>query len=104
LAEPDELTLAVARRLEIDGQYVEHVEPWDTERISEVRSAGRKAGRLLGWKIITHKSKRLTDENRVVVIVTIRDYPDDETRERLTERGDLLIRESFKNRDNPPDA
>jgi hypothetical protein len=37
VAEPDELTLAIARQLELDSQYVEHVEVWDTKRIAAVR-------------------------------------------------------------------
>jgi hypothetical protein len=44
MPEPDELTLAIARHLEVDWQYVERVEAWDVERIAEIRSAGRKAG------------------------------------------------------------
>jgi len=47
MAEPDALTLAIARHLEIDVQYVEIIEAWDTERIAAVRSAGRKAGRTV---------------------------------------------------------
>lgn len=94
MAEPDELTLTIARHLEIDGQYVKHVEAWDTERIAEIRSAGRKAGRVLGWKIITSQSSP-RDDGRVVVVVALRDWPDEETRQRMTERGILLINEAF---------
>jgi hypothetical protein len=103
LAEPDELTLTIARHLEIDGEYFEHVEPWDIDRIAEVRSAGRKAARLLGWKIVTGQSRHLTDKGRVVVMVVIREYPDEETRQRLSERGDLLIRNSWEKRAKRPD-
>jgi hypothetical protein len=53
MAEPDELTSYIAQRFEIDMQSVELVEAWNTERIADVRSAGRKAGRLLGHKVIT---------------------------------------------------
>jgi hypothetical protein len=88
--EPDDLTLTIAQHLEVDSQYVEHVEAWDTERIAEARSAGRKAGRLLGWKIVTHQAKP-DDQNRVVVIVMIRGWPDEDMRERLSERGRLLM-------------
>jgi hypothetical protein len=65
VAEPDELTLTIARQLEIDTQYVEHVEAWDNERIAQIRSAGRKAGRLLGWKIRTVQTQP-TDDGRLV--------------------------------------
>ena len=47
MAEPGELTLVIAQHLAVDSQYVERVEAWDAERITEVRSASRKAGRLL---------------------------------------------------------
>ena len=39
MPEPDELTLEIARALEVDWQYVKHVEAWDAERIAEVRAA-----------------------------------------------------------------
>jgi hypothetical protein len=88
--EPDELVLAIARHLELDHQHVERVEAWNAERIAEVRSAGRKAGRLLGWKILTHQALP-DDENRVTVIVAVRDYPNEEERQRMTDRARLLI-------------
>jgi hypothetical protein len=40
-----ELVVLIAQQQEIDGQYIE---PWSTEHIADVRSAGHKAGRLLG--------------------------------------------------------
>jgi len=90
MPEPDELVLTVARRLEVDWQYVERVEAWDTERIAEVRSAGRKAGRLLGYKIITHQT-RPDEENRVKVIVAVREPPSEEDDQRMEERARLII-------------
>ena len=94
MAEPDELTLAIAQRLELDSQYVEHIEAWDTERIAQVRSAGRRAGRLLGWKIQTFQSQP-TDEGRLVVGVVVREWPDEDMRVRLEERGRLLMSEAW---------
>jgi hypothetical protein len=90
MPEPDELVLIVARRLEVDWQYVERVEAWDTERIAEVRSAGRKAGRLLGYKIITHQT-RSDEENRVKVIVAVREPPSEEDHQRMEERARLIM-------------
>src|ERR1700733_4507856 len=55
-SEPDELTLLIARHLEVDWQYVRRFEAADTEKIAEVRAAGRRAGRLLGYKIMTRQS------------------------------------------------
>jgi len=94
MAEPDELTLAIARQLEIDSQYVEHIEEWDTEHIAEVRSAGRKAGRLLGWKIRTIQTQP-NDEGRLVVAVIVHEWPDEEMRGRLEERARLLMDRLF---------
>jgi len=92
-AEPDELTLKIARHLEIDHQYVKHVEAWDVEQIAAIRAAGRRAGRLLGWNVMTHQSDpRKREDGLVVVIVAVRDYPNDEEEQRMTERGDLLTR------------
>jgi hypothetical protein len=86
MAEPDELTRIIAQHLEVDHQYVEHVEAWNTEHIATVRSAGRKAGRLLGWKIFTYQS-RPDDENRVTVIVCVREGPGQEEDDRLRGTG-----------------
>lgn len=90
MAEPDELVLAIARRLEVDWQYVDRAEAWNAERISEVRSAGRKAGRLLGYKVVTAQSEP-DDENRVTVIVAVREAPNAEEDERMQERARLLM-------------
>ena len=43
-----DLTAVIARQLELDWQYVEHVPAWNTERIAQIRAAGRRAGRLRG--------------------------------------------------------
>ncbi len=81
--QPDELTLVIARVLEVDWQYVERVAAWDAERIAEVRSAGRKAGRLLGFKIATFQSQP-DKEDRVAVIVAVRESPSEEDHQRST--------------------
>jgi hypothetical protein len=90
MPEPDELTLAIAQALEVDWQYTERVEGWDAERIAQVRSAGRKAGRLLGFKIATFQT-RPNDENRVAVIVAVREAPNAEDDQRMQERARLLM-------------
>jgi hypothetical protein len=90
MAEPDELVLAIARHLEVDWQYTERVEAWNADRIAEVRSAGRKAGRLLGYKILT-TAPEPDAENRVTVIVAVREAPNAEEGERMKERASLLI-------------
>lgn len=90
MPQPDELTLAIARHLDVDWQYVERVEAWNTEHIAEIRSAGRKAGRMLGYKITTHQA-RPDNENRVTVIVALREAPNAEEEQRMTERARLLM-------------
>jgi hypothetical protein len=98
-AEPDELTLFIAQRLEIDWQYVEHVEAWNADRIAEVRSAGRKAGRLLGFKVVTRQSDpALREDNRVVVIVAVTDGPSREDRDRIDERAVLVMDQISRDR------
>jgi hypothetical protein len=96
VAEPDELIMAIMQALEVDGQYVErHIEAWDTERIAEVRSAGRKAARRMNYRIRTFVTEP-SDEGRVVVVVFLNEWPDKETEERLMNRGRLLMDEIWK--------
>jgi hypothetical protein len=101
VAEPDELTLTIARHLEVDWQYVRRIEAWDTEQIATVRAAGRRAGRLLGYKIATRQSEP-NEENRVVVIVAVREPPSKEDHERMEERSRLLMDRAFSDLMPPP--
>lgn len=91
MQQPDELTLAIARHLDVDWQYVERVEASNTEHIAEIRSAGRKAGRMLDYKIATYRAPRPDNENRVTVIVALREAPNAEEEQRMTERARLLM-------------
>jgi uncharacterized NAD(P)/FAD-binding protein YdhS len=101
VSEPDELTLMIARHLELDWQYVRRIEARDTDQIATVRSAGRKAGRLLGYKIVTRQSEP-NEENRVVVIVAVREPPSKEDHERMQERSRLLMDRAFSDLMPPP--
>ncbi|MBF9131404.1 hypothetical protein I0C86_20915, partial [Plantactinospora sp. S1510] len=57
-----------------------------------IRSAGRKAGRQLGWKILTHQSDPARREDgHVVVIVAVEEHPNPEERQRMKERSRLLF-------------
>jgi len=80
--------------LDIDHQYVRHVEAWDQDLTAQIRRCGRAAARRLGYGVRTFQSdpdKR--EDGRVVVIVAvIRSTPEEE--ERIRERGDLLMREA----------
>jgi hypothetical protein len=101
LSEPDELTLTIARHLEVDWQYVRRIEAWDIERIATIRAAGRRAGRLLGYKIATRQSEP-DEENRVVVVVAVREPPSQEDHERMQERSRLLRDEAYSGLMPPP--
>jgi hypothetical protein len=101
VSEPDELTLIIARHLEVDWQYVRRIEAWDADQIAAVRSAGRKAGRLLGYKIATRQSEP-TEENRVIVIVAVREPPNEEDHERMRERSRLLTDRAYSGLMPPP--
>jgi hypothetical protein len=91
MAGPDELTLAIARVLEVDWQYSELVEAWNTDRVAEVRAAGRHTGRLLGYKILTRQSTPRPEDGRIVVAVVVREPPNAADAERMRERAKLLI-------------
>lgn len=91
------LASQIATILEIGEQYVEHVDVGDTEHIALIRSAGRKAGRLLGWKVRTFQSdpaKR--DDHKVVVIVVVEESTDEDAK-RFRTNSDLLIRDAMDN-------
>lgn len=102
-SDSDELLLTIARHLELDWQYVEYVEAWDTDRIAEVRATGRKAGRMLGYKIMTRQSDPARRrDGRVVVSVAVREPPNAEEARRMAERAELLMSAMHK-RPLPPD-
>lgn len=88
----EELYGEILRALEIDHQYVTHLEPAEIERIALVRSLGRKAGRQLGWRVRTFQSDpgRREDRKVVVVVAVVESSP--EERARIHERSELLIR------------
>lgn len=94
---PDELTQTIMRYLEIDRQYITDCLPSEAERIAAIRSAGRKAGRQLGLKIVTHQTDPAQrNDGRVVVLVIANEGSDSEDSQRLAERSQLLLNETFK--------
>jgi hypothetical protein len=94
VSEPDELTLLIARHLEVDRQYVRRIPARDAAQIAAVRAAGRAAGRLLGYKISTRQSAP-NDEDRVTVVVAVRVPPSQEDHERMQERERLLMNRAY---------
>lgn len=103
VAEADELLMTIARHLELDWQYTEYVEAWDVDRIAEVRATGRKAGRMLGYKIMTRQSDpELRRDGRVVVSVAVREPPNAAEARRMAERAELLM-SAMHERPLPPE-
>lgn len=96
---PDESDEALIQEilpvLEVDHQYVRTVEGWNTELIAQTRRCGRAAARRLAYKvrtIATDPADRA--DGRVVVCVAItHSAPAEE--ERLKERSELLMRQTF---------
>lgn len=90
-----ELIQRILPVLEIDHQYVRHVEPWNQDLIAQIHRCGRAAARRLGYGVRTFQSdpdKR--EDGRVVVIVAVtHSTPDEE--DRIRERSDLLMRDTL---------
>lgn len=91
----EELIQRILLVLEIDHQYVRHVEAWNQDLIAQTRRCGRAAARRLGFGVRTFQSDPgRREDGRVVVIVAVtRSTPDEE--ERIRERSDLLVREAW---------
>jgi hypothetical protein len=88
LPESDELTLTIARHLEIDNQYVEFIGPVTSTASPRCgRQDGSSAGR--SWPTQTSPN----DEGRVTDIVAVREWPNEEKEQRTAERAKLLMGE-----------
>lgn len=69
----DDLVAEIAVHLELDAQFVVHLEPWDVDTIGDVRRAGRAAARRIGHRVVTHQTgPKERQDGRVVVIVALR--------------------------------
>lgn len=82
----------ILRALEIDHQYVAHLESVQTEQIALIRSIGRKAGRHLGWRVRTFQNDPSVraDGLVVVAVVVVESTPAEQAR--IRERSEFLIR------------
>ncbi|MFD9550307.1 hypothetical protein ACFWBG_23175 [Nocardia salmonicida] len=100
----DELTLTIMRSLEIDWQWVKHFDPADVTGIAEARSAGRRAGRAMGLKIVTFASDPAKREDgRVVVIVAVNQPASDpEDEKRMEDRSRLIVDQMLKRPGDSP--
>jgi hypothetical protein len=93
----DLLFADVKRSLRSDRQWVRHFDPADTDGIAAARSAGRRAGRALGVKVVTHQSAPGDREDgRVVVVVAVNEEPAPAERERMNERARQAIDQAFR--------
>jgi len=95
LPESDELTLTIARNLEIDNQYVEFIGPVTSTASPRCgRQDGRQDGSSAGRSWPTQTSPN--DEGRVTDIVAVREWPNEEKRAthrraRQTAHGRVLV-------------
>jgi len=91
----EELIQRILPVLEIDHQYVRHVEAWNQDLIAQIRRCGRAAARHLGYGVRTFQSdpSKRKDGRVVVIIAVTRSTPGEE--ERIRERSDLLMRDTL---------
>jgi hypothetical protein len=71
---PDEqwaLTIEIAAKLWIDGEYVTEVAPVPTQRYVDLRWAAHQAGRVLGGRSRIHTRKRQGHPPDPIVVVTV---------------------------------
>jgi hypothetical protein len=86
----------VKRSLRSDRQWVRHFDPDDTDGIAVARSAGRRAGRALGVKVVSHQSDpRDREDGKVVVIVAVNEEPIPAGKESMDERARQAIDEAL---------
>jgi hypothetical protein len=65
------LTIEIAAKMWIDGEYVTEIDPVPTQRYVDLRWAAHHAGRVLGGRSRIHTSKRHRDPLDPVLIVTV---------------------------------
>lgn len=89
------LATQIATELEISSQFVTHVEPDDADYIALVRSAGRLAGRMLGWRVRTFQTDpaHRADGRVVVLVVAVETTPEDA--ERFESQGVALLQDAL---------
>ena len=68
----DDLTMEIARALDLEGSCVQWVRPIPEQRVVDVRWAAKRAGRLIGQHVrtsVTQVSDR--PDSDVAVVVTV---------------------------------
>jgi len=68
----DDLTMEIARALDLDGTCVQWVRPIPEQRVVDVRWAAKRAGRMLGQHVRTSVT-RVSDhpDSDLAVVVTV---------------------------------
>ncbi len=87
----DTLATQIATELEISSQFVRHADPSDADYIALIRSAGRRAGRMLGWKVATFQTDPDLRADRKVVVVVVATETTSEDEARFRSQGDAMI-------------
>jgi hypothetical protein len=83
--------------LETDRQWIRHFDPTDTDGIAAARSAGRRAGRALGVKVVTHQSDpRKREDGQVVVAVVVDEELGPAQKAVMDERARQAIDNAFR--------
>jgi len=81
--------------LEIDHEYVRIVEGWNQDLVAQIRRCGRAAAHRLGYKVRTIATDPVEREDGRVVVWVVITHSNPVEEERLRERGDLLMRQTF---------
>jgi len=88
--------------LDIDHQYVKHVEEWNQELVDQIRRCGRAAGRRLGFKIRTFATDPDVREDRRRVVCVVVTASTEEDERRIEERSQLLVAQALSSLFDPP--
>jgi hypothetical protein len=77
---------SIEASLRATGQYLASCEATDTDRVQEIRSAGRRVGRILGWSVRTAASNPNPNGTVSVSVVVLRSTPLHEELMRIRDR------------------
>lgn len=80
------LLSSIEASLRATGQYLANCEAADSPRIQEIRSAGRRVGRILGWSVRTIVSPPTPDSTVNVSVVVMKSTPLHEELMRIRDR------------------
>ncbi len=67
------LLTRISDHLAATGFYITHIHPSQPQLIAATRSAGRKAARQLGMRVLTHQSDPQMRDDGLVVVAVVSD-------------------------------